>query len=149
MTMPPGKLINSVAYCLALAITVACGIARFLLLPNPAIGRYQLAIVPVVVASLVIWAMCHRWQMRLRVLGWAAISAGLALSTSLIVGNLPPYSVFHIPTPNIIGPAFHLDGEAAYDAGMYELWCEVWFVLALIGTGLFVVAKRNFRFRRD
>jgi len=142
-------LINSVAYWLALAIAAACGLVPFLLVPIPAIDPYQLLLVPAIVGAILRWAMLQRWRTRLRILGWAATGAGLALSTSTIVGHFPPYTAFRVPIPNIVGPVFHLDGEAAYDAGMYELWCEAWLALALITIGLFFVVKRGLSMRRS
>jgi hypothetical protein len=76
-----------------------------------------------------------------RILVLTTVGATLALGTGLIVRNLPPFTVFEIPTPNVIGPAFQLDGELAYDAGMYELWCEIWLVLSLSAIFSWVAVK--------
>jgi hypothetical protein len=53
------------------------------------------------------------------------------------------YPYFEVPTPNVIGPLFHLDGESHYDADLLELWLELWLALLVLVFGIRWAYRRS------
>lgn len=80
-------------------------------------------------------------------LGWTSIISILTTillraDELLLQADLPG---FFVPTPQILAPLLRLDGELAYDAGMFEAYCVLWLCLA----ALLLVALRLRDIRRD
>ncbi len=123
-------LLPRTGYWTALLVTSFLAVTPFLL-GAPEIGPYLLLLVPMIV-TIILHKAYRSPGVRTRILVFTTVGTALTLGTGLIIRNLPPFDVFGIPTPNIIAPAFHLDGEEAYDAGMYELWCEIWLALGFL-----------------
>lgn len=66
----------------------------------------------------------------------------LAALTSIVASELLrldiQYPVFEIPTPHILAPLLRADGEIAYDADVFEIYCEIWVSVALmVGLGVY------------
>jgi hypothetical protein len=135
------KLLNNLGVGLALTVTTVYALTPFLLLPIPTIDPYQLLFTAVIVGMVLFKAYLSSGRTKLKLLVWMAAGAALSLGTRLIIGFLPPANVFEIPIPNVIGPLLRLHGEAAYDAEMYELWCEVWLALAVLVAGFLIAAR--------
>jgi hypothetical protein len=60
----------------------------------------------------------------------AAVVADILLKLDII------YPYFEVPSPNVIGPMFHLDGESHYNADLLEIWIERWLVLSAVVFGI-------------
>jgi hypothetical protein len=77
-------------------------------------------------------AAVNKW--RAVILCGALISGTLMWRAYMVIG----WHYFDMPYPRVIGPIFHLDGEAAQDAIYGEIWLE--FIaasaIALIGARL-------------
>jgi hypothetical protein len=50
------------------------------------------------------------------------------------------FSTVEIPTPHVLAPALGVDGESAYGAAIFEIYCELWLcVSAIVGAIILVV----------
>jgi hypothetical protein len=106
--------------------------AAFLSFPLQSIGDPQILLIPVAVGVLVAVAYRCSPDQRRKILRVVSTVAGLCIGASIVM-RLPILSAIYVPvvTPYIPG----LDGEAAYDAHLYEAWCEAWVALAILYLG--------------
>jgi hypothetical protein len=77
---------------------------------------------------------------RVRLLRNVAVFTAISTVASFLLGFLLRLDIpFGIPIPHILGPALGTDGESAYDAGVFEAYCELWLCVAgIVGTVIFV-----------
>jgi hypothetical protein len=78
--------------------------------------------------------------------------AAISLSASILLGLDVRIPVIEIPTPHVLAPLLQVDGEYAYDADVFEIYCELWlFVAALFGVAMLVLRhrKRSSLIRRE
>jgi hypothetical protein len=136
MDAPQRGFIAGLAYNIALAVATACAVGPFLLVPIPAILPYPLLLIPLIAGVMLSRAHFASNHERRTILWLAATAAALSFATTLIMIVLPPFPLFHVPVPNLTGRLLHLEGGDGYRLGVYELWCEVWLVLALLCSGL-------------
>jgi hypothetical protein len=112
--------------------------AAFLSMPLASIGNLQILWIPIAVGILVVVAYRCPPVQRLKVLRVVSTAAGLCIGASIVM-RLPILSAIYVPvvTPYIPG----LDGGVAYEAHLYEAWCEAWVGLAILFLGLRYVLR--------
>ena len=64
-----------------------------------------------------------------------AIAAVLTLLTKFAMNRLPATLLDRVAT-DYIASLFGLDGEFAYDAALFEMWCELWLCFALTACAI-------------
>ncbi len=69
----------------------------------------------------------------------AALAAGISFAASLLLKLDVRFPLIEIPTPHLLVRRLGVDGESAYDADVFEIYCEIWLVVAF----LFAIAKRS------
>jgi hypothetical protein len=111
---------------------------------NDLYGFSSLALV-LAIAGIASWQVIRRPRPQRRALIACLLAAALlCMVTPLATRVLASFGPLDWLTLDILAPLFGLDGERAYDAADYELWCEVWFVLALpVFVGLWLFRRRR------
>ena len=72
--------------------------------------------------------------------------AATSLGASILLGLDVRIPVIEIPTPHVLAPLLQVDGEYAYDADVFEIYCELWlFVAVLFGVAMIVSAAKTVR----
>jgi hypothetical protein len=123
---------SSLTYWLALTGSAIVAVAPFLSVPLDDIGDAQLVLVPILVGILAYVAYRRSAAPRLKILRGTLAAAGLSVGASIILRLLPSYPIVDMPIPGVVAPVFGLDGGSAYDADLYEVWCEIWIALAAV-----------------
>lgn len=81
---------------------------------------------------------------RKSVLRMMARLAAISLGASVLLGLDVRVPVIEIPTPHVLAPLLQVDGEYAYDADVFEIYCEIWlFVAAFLGIVMLVLRQRK------
>ena len=78
------------------------------------------------------------------VLPLLAVVAVLNVLTKLGMTHLPSTLLDRVPI-GFIASLFGLDGEYAYDAAIYEVWCQLWLCLALFTCAIGWTVRRTVR----
>jgi hypothetical protein len=77
----------------------------------------------------------------MRSIAWAA---AISITASVLLALDARVPIVEIPTAHILAPLLQVDGESAYDAGVFEIYCELWlFIAALFGIALLVLRRRK------
>lgn len=67
-----------------------------------------------------------------------AFFALISIAASEILRLDIQFPVYEIPTPHVLTPLLRADGEEAYDADVFEIYCEIWvFVAAMFALGVY------------
>lgn len=70
--------------------------------------------------------------------------AGISLGASVLLGLDVRIPVIEVPTPHVLAPLLQVDGEYAYDADVFEIYCELWLaVTALLGVVMLFLRQRK------
>jgi hypothetical protein len=79
---------------------------------------------------------------RIRLLRNLAVMAVIGTVASFLLGLDIRYPTLDVPTPHVLAPALGVDGESAYDADVFEIYCEIWLCVAAV-TGAVAFVLRN------
>ena len=95
-------------------------------------GPYIVGVVAVfdIAVLVVAWLQGdHVTSKLLRVMAKLTI---VSLLAAFVLGFDERYSVMDIPNPHMLGGWLGVDGQYAYEADIFEIYCEIWVVLAAI-----------------
>ncbi|WP_206958122.1 hypothetical protein [Trinickia acidisoli] len=104
------------------------------LAPAPQDDEYGFTFLAIaaIVALLVSWMATRAAGRRRRILFACLCAAALpCIANPLAVRVLGHFLDLDVLIPDVLAGLFGLDGERAYDAALYELWCELWLLFAL------------------
>ena len=79
---------------------------------------------------------------RIRLLRNLAVAAVISTVASILLGLDIRYPTLDVPIPHALAPALGVDGESAYDADVFEIFCEIWLCVAAV-TGAVALVLRN------
>src|SRR5262249_22227815 len=136
------NLLLRVGYWMALVVAGFIVAAAFLTAPVPAESieeAVELLLIPTTVLILVYFAYRSSAEKRLAILRFVALVAGLSLGGSVVMRLLSLFPTFHahVITPYLFG----LDGGAAEDAAVFEVWCQAWVCLAILVLAAHYILK--------
>jgi hypothetical protein len=81
---------------------------------------------------------------RNRLLRKVAVIAAISTVASFQLGLDIRFPKVEIPIPHVLGHALGVDGELAYDAAIFEIYCELWLSVAgIVGALIFVGRRRK------
>jgi hypothetical protein len=87
---------------------------------------------------------------RTRLLRKVAVTAAISTVASFLLGLDIRFPKVEIPIPHVLGHALGVDGELAYDAAIFEIYCELWLCVAgIVGALIFVERRRKAKAESD
>lgn len=145
------KLFLPLARALLVALLAVFDLTPFVfLLPVPESDSWTITgLVMIVLAAgyLAYLAVKAATPKQRAILPVLAVVAVLNVLTKIGMNHLPSTLVDRMGT-EYIASIFHLDGELAYDAALYEVWCELWLCLALVTCAMGWTVRRMVLARR-
>jgi hypothetical protein len=95
-----------------------------------------LALCSIVVAISAVAGRCEADDRR-RILFLVSVLAGISVLASVLLG-LAAHGVINIPPAHLLGPLLSLDGQYAFEAAEFEVYCELWLcAAAFVGAVIF------------
>jgi hypothetical protein len=82
---------------------------------------------------------------RVRLLRNLAVAAVISTVASFLLGLDIRYPILDLPIPHVLAPALGVDGEFAYDADVFELFCEMWLCVAAVTGAVALVLYNLFK----
>jgi len=109
-------------------------------------------VVGVMAASVIAMASIAsqlRGSARIRLLRNVVVIAAISTVASFLLGLDIRFPKVEIPTPHVLATALGVDGESAYEADVFEIYCELWLCVAgIVGTVIFVGLRMSKRAAR-
>ena len=78
----------------------------------------------------------------MRLLRNVAVIAAIGTVATFLLGLDIRFPKIEIPTPHVLASALGVDGESAYDADIFEIYCELWLCVTGIVGAIILVARR-------
>jgi hypothetical protein len=86
---------------------------------------------------------------RIRLLRYVAVIAAISTAASFLLAMDIRFPKFEIPTPHVLASALGVDGEIAYDADVFEIYCELWLCVAGVVAAVILVMRKMFKRLRN
>jgi hypothetical protein len=99
-------------------------------------------VMAIIVIAITFVASRKQDPARIRLLRNLAIIAVTSTVASLLLSLDIRFPKFYIRTPHILTPMLGVDGESAYDADVFELYCELWLCVGGIIGAVTVVLRK-------
>jgi hypothetical protein len=116
-------------YFLSLSVATLVALSPWVLLMPMHNSDLKCLMLAILLGAALWFATVSGSEQRSKILRISLILAVISIGTCLIFRFLPNNGSLDLVTSNKIGPLFRLDGEAAYDAAVFEAWSELWIAL--------------------
>lgn len=136
---------NNYIFCLILVSLLIVVVSPLVLVfPGKSLDNYSAVILSVCITLGFIATHFAGNEIKKTLFQICMMAAGATIGSMAIIKLWPYHGTFDYFTLGILAPLFHLDGEDAYDATLFEIFCEIWF--ALIFAMLLII--KIFRLRK-
>ena len=95
-----------------------------------------------IVIAIVLVASQKQDRTRIRLLRSLAIIAVTSTVAGLLLNLDIRFPKFYVRTPHVLAPILGVDGESAYDADVFELYCELWMCVGGMMGAVTVVLRK-------
>jgi len=106
------------------------------------VGFATACVVAIIVIAIPLVLSQKQDRARIRLLRNLAIIAVTSMVATLLLRLDIRFPKFYIRTPHILAPMLGVDGESAYDADVFELYCELWLCVGGIIGAVTVVLRK-------
>lgn len=138
-----GRISGSVALSALAIVPIIVGFPRIVGRSEYDISVFLVGIVLAFCAGVFVLALRGTDESQKRLMARMAILAAITITAGQIMGLNRRFSIFVMPIPHVLGPLLHAQGESAFDAAEFELYCEYWAIIAVLASIVLILLRRS------